>query len=117
MNIETGQNGENIAVDFLKKSGYKIIFTNWRYAHYEVDIVAKEGDTLVIVEVKTRASDSFGHPSQFVNLKKHQNLFKAAEELILKINHQGEVRFDIISVFKTDNHWVTEHFADAFYPC
>ncbi|MCO5231127.1 MAG: YraN family protein [Chitinophagales bacterium] len=116
MNKETGQKGENLAVDYLKKLGYRIIYTNWRYAHYEIDIVAKDKDTLVIVEVKTRGSDSFGHPSQFVNSKKHNNLFKATEELIQKIDHHGEVRFDIVAVFKEENQWITEHFKDAFYP-
>ncbi len=111
-----GQKGENQAAALLRSKGYKIIAQNWRYSHYEIDIIAFHEDTLVIVEVKTRESDLFGHPSQFVNSKKHQNLYRAVEEYIEQTNYRGEIRFDIVAVFKKREEWITDHITDAFYP-
>ena len=111
-----GDKGESLAVDFLKKKNYQILKTNWRSGHKEIDIIAKDNEVLVIVEVKTRASDSFGQPSDFVNHKKHSHLFQAAEDYIYQKNYSGEVRFDIISVLKKNEKWEVEHIEDAFYP-
>ena len=67
----TGQKGEAIACEYLKKSGYKILATNFRYSRLsEIDIVAKEKDTIVFVEVKTRTSIRCGHPFEAVSKKK-----------------------------------------------
>lgn len=111
-----GKYGENIGIDFLKNKFYEIIAVNWRSGHHEIDIVAKLNGVLVIVEVKTRNSDTFGHPSEFVKSKKHSNLFKATEALIESIDHQGEVRFDIIAVYQENQKWIVDHIEDAFYP-
>lgn len=111
-----GKDGEERAIAFLKENDYRILATNWRSGHYEIDIIAKELDTLVIIEVKTRSSDTFGHPGEFVKSKKHNNLFRATEDYIEQHNHSGEVRFDIIAVYLENKEWQTEHFKDAFYP-
>lgn len=116
MSNRLGSDGEEIAASFLKKKGYKILAQNWRYGHLEIDIISQHDNFLVIVEVKTRDSDTFGHPSQFVNSKKHNNLYKATEEYIELTNYQGEVRFDIISIYQKGNSWKIEHYEDAFYP-
>ncbi len=111
-----GKYGENIAINFLKNKFYEIIAVNWRSSHHEIDIVAKLEQTLVIIEVKTRNSDTFGHPSEFVKSNKHRNLFKATEALIESIEHHGEVRFDIIAVYQENKQWQIDHIEDAFYP-
>lgn len=116
MKNSLGKEGEDRAIAFLKAKDYIILSTNWRSGHYEIDIIAKDQDTLVIVEVKTRNSDTFGHPGEFVKSQKHKNLFKATEEYIDAHNYSGEVRFDIIAVYLEDNEWQTDHFTDAFYP-
>ena len=116
MKDNLGKYGENIAINFLKNKFYEIIATNWRSGHHEIDIVAKIDKTLVIIEVKTRNSDTFGHPSEFVKSKKHSNLFKATDALIESIDHHGEVRFDIIAVYEENQQWIVDHIEDAFYP-
>lgn len=116
MSNKLGADGEKIAVSFLRKKGYKILAQNWRHGHLEIDIIARRDNFLVVVEVKTRGSDTFGNPSQFVNTKKQRHLYKAIEEYIETSNYIGEVRFDIISIYKEDNSWKIEHYEDAFYP-
>mgnify|MGYP006347756355 FL=1 len=116
MKNNLGKYGENIAINFLKNKFYEIIAVNWRSSYHEIDIVAKFEDTLVIIEVKTSNSDTFGHPSEFVNSKKHRNLFLATDAFIESSEYQGEVRFDIIAVYQEDNQWLVDHIEDAFYP-
>ena len=62
---DLGKWGEDLAVAHLLASGYSIVTRNWRYGKEEVDIIARQGDTLLIVEVKTRESDAFGNPEMF----------------------------------------------------
>lgn len=111
--IETGKNGEEQAAVFLKTLGYQILAVNWRVKHLEVDIVAQDGNELVMVEVKTRASDLFGTPESFVNRDKQRKLIKAAHEYILQHHIDLEVRFDIISVITATNK--VYHIQNAFY--
>lgn len=115
MKHHLGNEGEILAQNFLKEKDYKILHTNWRSSYYEIDIIAKFENTLVIVEVKTRTSSAFGNPSDFVQTKKHQNLFKATEEYIHQHDYNGEIRFDIISIYKSEEKWIIEHYEDAFY--
>ena len=69
----TGRLGEDIACNFLEKLGYKILAKNYRYSRFaEIDIVAKDKDTIVFTEVKTRCGTNFGHPFEAVNHKKRR---------------------------------------------
>ena len=70
--IITGKEGEKIAAAFLKKNGYRIIEINFRCPIGEIDIVAKEKDDLVFVEVKTRKSMELGYPEQAVGIRKQK---------------------------------------------
>lgn len=101
--IDSGKHGEHLAVDYLKAEGYEIIAVNWRYKYWEVDIIARDGIYLVFVEVKSRSGDRYGAPSDFVDIKKQRNLIQAAEEYLELINYQGEIRFDIVSVYLGSN--------------
>jgi len=112
--IETGKNGEEQAAAFLKTQGYQILALNWRVKHLEVDIIAQDANELVMVEVKTRASDLFGSPESFVTKEKQRKLIKAAHEYILQHHLDLEVRFDIVSVITSGNK--VHHIKNAFYP-
>ena len=112
---ELGQLGEDLAVDFLQKNGYKILDRNWRFQKAEIDIIAQKNNILAIVEVKTRSSLEFGLPQDFVKPKKIQLLVKAVNEYIIGNNIDTETRFDIVSIYKEGKKFEIEHIEDAFY--
>jgi putative endonuclease len=93
-----GRRGENVAARFLRNQGYKIIQRNYACPVGEVDIVAKEGRTLVFVEVKTRADDD-PSPETQVNAVKQQQLTKAATVYLARYGQpQPPARFDVVAV-------------------
>ena len=98
-----GVRGENLAVKFLKKKGYKLISKNYRNSIGEIDIICyyPKNEEYVFVEVKTRSSASFGLPSEAVNLKK-QNKIKQTATFFLKQNKllDCKIRFDVIEVLE-----------------
>ena len=112
---ELGKLGEEMAVDYLRKEGYSILETNWTFQKAEIDIIAQKGDTLAVVEVKTRSSLEFGLPQDFVKPKKIQLLVKAVDAYVVERNLDINVRFDIIAINKEDKSFVIEHLIDAFY--
>ena len=112
---ELGKLGEEMAVEFLQKEGYAILETNWTFQKAEVDIIAQKGNTLAIIEVKTRSSLEFGLPQDFVKPKKIQLLAKAVDAYVNERNLDVEVRFDIIAIHKEGKSFVIEHLIDAFY--
>lgn len=113
---QTGIRGEQIARDFLQRKKYNILETNWRHEKEEVDIIARDGDELVIVEVKTRSTDYFGNPEEAVDAAKENRLITAAEAYLEQNDLDLEVRYDIISILLKNNHPEIRHIEDAFYP-
>lgn len=113
---EIGEKAEQLARAHLLKLGYKILATNYRYGHLELDIVAQEGDELVIVEVKARSGIRYEHPSEAVTNGKIKNIVEAAEGYIHDKNWEGETRFDVITVIFFAQNFELEHFKEAFYP-
>ena len=113
---ELGKEGEKIAVDFLIKNEYIIREKNWRFGRAEIDIIAQKGDTLAIVEVKTRTTDWFGDPQEFVTDKKRKLLIGAAHEYVIANDLDVEVRFDIIAIVIASKSTTIDHIANAFYP-
>ncbi|MFD2554285.1 YraN family protein [Sphingobacterium tabacisoli] len=109
----SGQYGEQLALGFVQKLGYNLLDTNWRYRYWEVDIVAMDGDVLVFIEVKSRTNTAFGEPVEFVDWKKRNNLIKLAEAYIKIKRFEGEIRFDIISVYLKTKE--VELIKDAFW--
>uniref|UniRef100_UPI002626E089 YraN family protein n=1 Tax=uncultured Polaribacter sp. TaxID=174711 RepID=UPI002626E089 len=95
---ELGIKGEKLAIDFLLKNGYKILEKNFRYLKAEVDIIAKKDNVLAAVEVKTRSTDYFGNPQDFVNPKKIKLLLSAIDYYVNEKDLDVEVRFDIIAI-------------------
>ncbi len=113
---ELGKLGEEMARKHLRSKGYKIVEVNWHFGREEIDIIALDGEMLVIVEVKTRATNEFGEPEFFVNRKKQRILVRAADAYIQEKDLDIETRFDIISVIVTPQQKHLHHIEDAFYP-
>ena len=113
---EIGKKGEKLAAEFLVRKGYRLVALNWHFKHKEIDILAYDGDWLVVVEVKLRSSDYYGDPSEFVTMKKQRFLIEAAEAYLDTIAAAPEVRFDIISILGEEGNYQIEHIQDAFNP-
>ena len=112
---ELGKLGEELAVEYLKKNGYKILNTNWTFQKAEIDIIAQIENILAIIEVKTRSSLEFGLPQDFVKPKKIQLLVKAVDAYVTERDLDLHVRFDIIAIHKEGKSFAIEHLIDAFY--
>ena len=112
---ELGKWGEQYAVDYLIGHGYDILERNWFFDRAEIDIIAQKQRLLIVCEVKTRNSDFFGDPQDFVAPSKIKLLVKAANEYIISNDLDLEVRFDVIAVLKNKTQEKIEHFEDAFY--
>jgi putative endonuclease len=113
---EIGEQGEKLAQSYLRKLGYKILATNWHFGHLELDIVAKDKNELVIVEVKARSGIRYEHPSEAVTKGKIKRIVEAADGYIQENDINIETRFDVITVIFLGQKHELEHFKDAFYP-
>jgi putative endonuclease len=101
--LSTGKAGEKLAADYLQEQQYEIITQNYRYKHYEIDLIAQKANLLIFVEVKTRRNINYGMPEAFVNSKKEINIRKAAEQYLYEANWQHNIRFDIIAITQLPN--------------
>ena len=111
---DTGKKGEAIAADYLEQKGFKIIARNYRYKHSEIDLIARNNNFVIFVEVKTRNSSAYGEPEAFVNSHKAAKILEGAEHYTFVNKWEGNIRFDIVSV-KPGNPPEVVHFEDAFY--
>lgn len=102
----TGDKGEIIAQNHLKKNKFRILETNFRSKMGEIDIIAQKKEQIVFIEVKTRKSAEFGRPSEAVNSHKQWKIRKVAEEYLLKNKLTDyPCRFDVIEVLDDEiNH-------------
>ena len=100
--IHKGKKGEELAAEFLMKRGYSILFRNWRYSHYEIDLIAEKEGRPHFIEVKLRTSQKFGQPEESVNKRKIRDLLKAASEFMAKHRRYTDFRIDIISIRLTE---------------
>jgi putative endonuclease len=98
---ELGKWGEAIAAEFVEKKGYDIIERDWKSGHHDLDIIARDEDTLVIIEVKTRHNRLFGNPEEAIDYKKRQSLQSAINHYVKSHYVNAPVRFDIISIVGT----------------
>jgi putative endonuclease len=94
----TGQAGEAAAVQHLQRRGYVIVTTNWRTRYGEIDIVARDGDTVVFVEVRTRSSAGFGTAGESVGARKRQRLVRMAEAYLQQHAPRSPARIDVVTV-------------------
>jgi len=110
-----GKDSESIAVTHLIKSGYKILERNFRTKLGEIDIIAKDRDTLVFVEVKAKRSVRFGDPKEAVTPKKQRKISKVAL-YYLKATNQIHVkaRFDVVAIRSIQDNLRVEIVKNAF---
>jgi putative endonuclease len=111
-----GKLGENLAVQHLLDSGYKILHRNWTSGRYEIDIIAEKAEFIVFVEVKTRTENYHLHPASAVTTPKQKLIILAAESYLARNNISKESRFDIITVISYGKTHEIDHIEDAFYP-
>lgn len=113
-NIEKGLKGENIACEYIIDRGYQILERNFRLKTGEIDIIAKKGDLLVIIEVKTRSNINYGYPYESVNRKKQIKIINTALYYVKLYGLKNtQLRFDVIEVYLGKENKVN-HYENAF---
>jgi putative endonuclease len=95
-----GEEAEERARDFLRQQGYEIIAERYRWRGGEIDLIAREGKTLVFIEVKSRAYESFGLPEEAVNFTKKRKILLTAEHYLARHPSALAVRFDVVALSK-----------------
>jgi putative endonuclease len=111
-----GRAGEETALRHLRRKRYRILETGFRFYRGEIDIIARDRETLVFIEVKMRRGCGFGRPEESVTPAKQQQIRKVAEGYLLKRRISGRpCRFDVIAI-RPDSRsgYVLEHFRNAF---
>jgi putative endonuclease len=113
---DLGRSGENIASRYLEGQGYEILARGFRMFRGEIDIIARDGATLVFVEVKARADESHGRPEESVTPGKQRQLRKIAQGYLVAHPSPGvDCRFDVVAIlFDGPEDYRLEHFIDAF---
>jgi putative endonuclease len=116
-----GKSGEDLAVSFLRKNGFEILERNYRFGHKEIDIIGKDENTIVFIEVKSGRSKNFGSPQERVNLKKQKSMIEVAQDYIQKNDFRNfDFRFDVVAInFEGANRrfeecFAIEHIKNAF---
>jgi putative endonuclease len=96
-----GKAGEQMAAEWLEQRGFRLITRNWKFARYEVDIIASRQKVLHFIEVKSRHDDQFGKPEDWVDRKKGSHLLTAGEAFLNKYPGWKQVQYDILSILLT----------------
>ena len=113
--LQLGKEGEDAAAALLKRKGYALLDRNWRQARLELDVVCRDGDTIVFVEVKTRGSDKHGGPAYAVSQSKQRTLCRAARAWLAAHEAWDQpCRFDVICALRSGSTLHLEHFCHAF---
>jgi len=103
-NKELGDLGERLAVKFLRRGGYGILARKYRCKFGEIDIVAKDRNTLVFVEVRSRTDPGYGHPYESIDYRKREHIKRVAVEFLKRFDlFDRDCRFDCVSVLFDDN--------------
>ena len=113
---DLGQRGEALAAKALKRRGFEILERRWRCQLGEIDIVAKDGDTVVVVEVKTRARNDLFSPVDAVDAKKQRKLIQLAYAYArAHLTADVIIRFDVVGITKASGKRpILEHISNAF---
>ncbi len=99
--LNLGKEGEKIAEDWLVSKGFSLLYRNWRFRKFEIDIIALKNGLLHFIEVKLRSSNSFGFPEDKVTPKKLRSLFQAVDQFMLLHPSYQDFRMDILSISGT----------------
>ena len=116
---EFGKWGEDEAAAYLEDEGYIILERDWKIGRRDLDIIAlsPDGDTMVVVEVKTRTEEEYQKPEEAVDKRKMRNLAIAANAYAKEFQIDKDMRFDIISIVGKGHQVLRlEHLEDAFNP-
>jgi putative endonuclease len=110
---ETGLACEALACQHLQNKGYCLLARNYRSGPHEIDLVMRDGDTTVFVEVKARSSTAYGRPAEFVTASKRRFLRQAAEAYLVERGlYEQPARFDVVEVYLPKKDMV--HIVNAF---
>lgn len=108
--VELGRCGEQIVVEYLEKNKYKILKRNFYCRQGEIDIIAKDKNEIVFIEVKTRTNVNFGRPSESVNGIKQKHMYKAAKYFLYKSGLlEMLIRFDVVEVLVNERKFNINH--------
>lgn len=112
---QKGNKGEELAVSFLVEKGFEIIERNYRYGKGELDIIARQEDFLVFVEVKSRESLEYGLPEEAITKKKTTQIRKIAGAYLAEKNITDEnIRFDVVAILFLNDEVTINHYENAF---
>lgn len=117
LNKAIGNYGESLAYSYLKKKGYCILKQNYRNRFGEIDLICKEDNIIVFVEVKSRYSSLYGSPLESVTYSKQKQIINLCKFYItLNKLHQYNCRFDVIEIILNtkDNSFLINHIEDAY---
>ena len=109
-NKKLGRFGEDLAVKYLKKRGWKILKRNFKNPFGEIDVIAEKDGVTAFVEVKTRTTDAYGSPSEAVDFKRRQRYIMGAKYFYINRDPDCVVRFDIIEVFNGTVNYIENAF-------
>ena len=109
-----GDKAENITAKWIQSNqGYKIVSRNYRTKFGEIDLIAKDGDTFVFIEVKFRSTTEYGQPIEAVTLKKQSNIIKCAM-IFLQKEENSSARFDVAEVMEREGKYFIRYTENAF---
>lgn len=112
-----GEWGEELACEYFRGLGYRILERRWRFSRAEIDIIAMDGHVLVFTEVKTRSYAYYGEPEESISPQKEKLIIDGAHAYMEKIHHEWEIRFDIVSILVDQKQIPSvRHYKDAFFP-
>lgn len=114
--LKIGRSGEQSAERFLRSKGMQVVERNYRCPQGEIDLIMRDGDTLVFVEVRRRASTAYGTPAETVAAAKQRKLTAAAQHYLLsqKISSRQALRFDVVGIVAGDKGETVDWIANAF---
>jgi putative endonuclease len=113
---ELGKSGEDTALQYLHQQKYEILERSFRFLRGEIDLIARDGATLVFIEVKTRQLSSFGYPEESVTQAKRRQIRRVARGYLLKQKlAEVECRFDVLTLtVDASSRWSITHMKNAF---
>ena len=111
-----GRRGEDLAVEYLERRGFRVLARNVHLRHAELDVVALERSALVFIEVRARSGARFGSAAESVDARKQRRIVAAASELLARggLPRAARIRFDVIAVDTAAEPPELTHFRDAF---
>lgn len=111
---EIGKIGEELAVKYLQEKGYEIIERNFECKQGEIDIIAKDKEEYVFIEVKTRSNENYGKPKEAVDKIKKKHLYRSTEFYIYIHNlEKAPIRIDVIEIYKKKEKYILNHIKQA----